>query len=99
MDMGVSYVDENDIDEQTVDSGKWRIFGGRFACPGCSESIRLEVKFEYYASSARFSKEASEGAKIIHLTGAREFFKSAKSSSVSGYNSEATEQGSLMHFG
>jgi hypothetical protein len=99
MDMGVSYVDENDLDERSIDSGKWRIFGGRFACPGCSGSIRLEIKFEYYASSARFSREASEGAKIIHLAGAREFFKSAKNASTTGYNSETTEQGSLMHFG
>lgn len=103
MDMGVAYADEDyssSSSNHTVDSGRARIYGGRFACPSCSAVTRVEIKFEYYASSARFSKETAENAKIIHLAGAKEFFKAAKNSANPDYNSESkTQQGSLMHFG
>ncbi len=100
MDMGVSYLDENDPDDRSIDSGKSRIYGGHFACPSCAGTIRIETKFEYYASAARFSKHAMDGARIIHLAGIREFFMSAKTASIPGYNSESRhKQGSLMHFG
>jgi hypothetical protein len=100
MDMGVAYVDESDVDERTIDSGKSRIYGGRFACPSCTSSIRIVLKFEYYASAGRFTREASDGGRIIHLAGLRDFFKSAKTASTPGHHSEAHDkQGSLMHFG
>jgi|GEM_PF-5347028 len=100
MDMGVSYTDEEIQSEGSVDSGKNRIYGGRFACPSCTGTIRIEIKFEYYASAARFAQEAIEGARIIHLAGTREFFKSAKTASIPGYHSDSHQkEGSLMHFG
>jgi hypothetical protein len=99
MDMGVAHVDEDDS-EKTIDSGKTRIYGGRFACPGCSQTIRIAIKFEYYASAGRFSREITDSGRIIHLAGLRDFFRSAKEASIPGRNSETSEkQGSLMHFG
>ena len=99
MDLGMSYVDEGDPEDRSIDSGKIRIYGGRFACPSCSETIRIEIKFEFYASAARFSREASEGVRIIILAGIREFFKSAKTASIPGTHDSQNQQGSLMHFG
>jgi hypothetical protein len=99
MDMGVAHVDEEE-GGKSIDSGRARIYGGRFACPGCKENIRIAVRFEYYASAGRFSRESTEGGKIIHLAGLKEFFRAAKEASIPGYNSEANQkQGSLMHFG
>ncbi len=99
MDMGVSYIDDDVPEERSVDRGKTRIYGGRFACPGCTGSIRIETKLEFYASAGRFTKEAAEGAKIIYLAGVRDFFKSAKNASIPGYADAQEKQGSLMHFG
>ena len=99
MNMGVSFVDESDPEDRSIDSGKIRIYGGRFACPSCTNTVRIEVKFEYYASAARFSREATEGAKIITIAGIREFFKTAKTASIPGYRDSKDQQGSLMHFG
>lgn len=100
MDMGVTFVDESGLDDRSFDRGKSRIYGGHFACPSCTGTIKVEIEFEYYASAARFSRYAMDGAKIILLAGLRDFFKSAKSSSIPGHNSESREkQGSLMHFG
>jgi hypothetical protein len=99
MDMGASYLDDDDpSNERSIDSGKSRIYGGHFACPSCSSTIKIETKLEYYASAGRFSKHASDGARIILLTGVREFFKSAKTASIPGYH-DSDKQGSLMHFG
>jgi len=99
MDMGVSYIDDEVPEERSIDKGKTRIYGGRFACPGCTGTIRIETKFEFYASAGRFTREATEGAKIIFLSGVREFFKSAKNASIPGYSDAQEKQGSLMHFG
>jgi hypothetical protein len=97
VDLGTSYIDETTSDVHTFDSGRTRHYGGKLDCTNCKQSIRLQIRFSFYASSAIFSLEEMENGTIVFVIGIREFFKSAKeTSSPSGHT---TQQGSLMHFG
>jgi len=97
VDLGIAYSDDSNTETHSFDSGKTRHYGGVLECAGCKNSLRLQVRFSFYASSAGFSLEEIENGSIAFVIGIREFFKSAKESSVE--RSHTTQQGSLMHFG
>ena len=84
-------------DSRSIDSGRSRHFGGQYDCPTCRGSVTVELGFSFYASGGIFSLEGVQNASIILVGGIREFFKSAKISSDSGFDTKT--DGSLMHFG
>ena len=97
IDLSTSYWDEVESDSRSIDSGRTRHYGGRYDCPTCRGSITVELGFSFYASAGIFSKEGMQNANIILVGGIREFFKAAKISSSSDFDTKS--DGSLMHFG
>jgi hypothetical protein len=97
VDLGIAYSDDESSELHSFDSGKTRHYGGRLECASCKQEMRLQVRFSFYASSAGFSLEEIENGSIAFVIGMREFFKSAKESTMGKVHH--TQQGSLMHFG
>ena len=97
VDLGTAFADDISSEHHSFDSGRFRHYGGKLECASCKQSIRLQIKFSFYASSAIFSLEEIDNGAIVFFIGIREFFKSAKESSSTTEHS--TQQGSLMHFG
>jgi hypothetical protein len=102
INLGDNYVDGVHSHTQsgsstTIDSGRTRDYSSDFECAACRKGISVSIRFSFYASSGDFHHERTMGGRIVPLAGLREFFTSAKTSSIPNYKS-ATE-GSLMHFG